>query len=150
MPTPCWKACEHRDTAGPHARQGQALRAHRRPLMCKWGNRSQEGQRLARAIQPVWVVLDLDSLSLGDLELYPHCFTAEAVFLLSRPVQGLPAALRAEGRLGKDRWKGSRPQLHILATSSEILPETASVEAPEGPGEWIESHGRQLSSPGLG
>lgn len=50
--------------------------------------------------------------SLGDLELYPHCFTAEAVLLLSRPVQGLPAALRAEGRLGKDRWKGSRPQLH--------------------------------------
>ena len=96
------------------------------------------------------MVLDIDLLSVGDLELYLHCFTAEAVLLLSRPVQGLPAALRAERRLGKDRWKGSQPQLHTLATSSEILPETVSVEAPEGPGEWIEGRGRQLSSPGLG
>ena len=119
------------------------------PSLCKWGNRSQEGERLAQVIQPVWVVLDIDLLSVGDLELYLHCFTAEAVLLLSRPVQGLPAALRAERRLGKDRWKGSQPQPHTLATSSEILPDCV-CRGTRGPGEWIESHGRQLSSPGLG
>lgn len=47
----------------------------------------------------------------------------------------------AEGRLGKDKWKGSRPQLHTPDMHSEVLPGTPSVEVPEGLGEWIESNG---------
>lgn len=87
------------------------------------------------------------SWGLGAVPPLLHCRSSP---LAQQACAGSPCSPRAEGRLGKDRWKGSRPQLHTLATSSEILPETASVEAPEGPGEWIESHGRQLSSPGLG
>jgi len=45
----------------------------------------------------------------------------------------------AEGRLGKDKWKGSRPQLHTPEMSSEILPDTPSIEVSGGLGEWIES-----------
>lgn len=56
----------------------------------------------------------------------------------------------AEGRLGKDKWKGSSPQLHTPEMSSEILPDTLSIEVPEGLGEWIESNGRQHSSPAPG
>lgn len=74
---------------------------------------------------------------LGTSHCTPPLLPLQSVLLLRRPVWRLPADLMAEGRLGKDEWKGGRPQLHTPAMSFEILPETASVEAPEGPRGWI-------------
>lgn len=47
----------------------------------------------------------------------------------------------AEGRLGKDKWKGSSPQLHTLEMSSEILPDSLSIEVPEVLGNGLKATG---------
>ena len=80
--------------------------------LCKWGNRSQEGERLAQAIQPVWVVLDLHLLSrgLGAVPPLLHCRSSP---LAQQACAGSPCSPQSRGEAGKGQVEGqSAPAPH--------------------------------------
>lgn len=62
--------------------------------------------------------LGLESLSWGPWHYTLIAYTSEAFLLLKRPLWGLPQTPLVDRRLGRDKWKGSRHQIHIQVLKS--------------------------------